>query len=405
MQARVVSNLGSSVSDIAFALLIVELTDSATFMGIVMMCGSATGILLSPFGGALADRHCRRRLLLFCDTAFGVLAITFAYLCFQYRGISQVMTASFIAYVVLQRVVLAIFSPTINALLSDILPKENIPHGNAMLLSTSGFADLFGKAFGGVLFTLFGGPLLFLLDSLTFLYGAICTAFLKTSRTVQHYRTQREQKSIYHDTLDGLAYCVRQAGLKQYLTLCTVVVFLFEPLYVVLPFYVKEPTLHNFGSQWYGYLVGALGGGHAAGYWLAADFRNRITGQGGALLALLALEGIMYALLGLVGNPWGCLALIALVGILAGIYGNSCLSIIQTDIPEGLRARVLALMATFSLSISPIAIGIAGFVVDWSGRRLDIILVCCGIAISCVAISSSFSKDLRLFLGGRPLKK
>jgi len=77
-QGQLVSQIGTSVFNIAMVFWIKQATGSATLMGTIAMVSALPGVILGPIGGTFADRHSRRTIIIFCDIVNGLFILSFA---------------------------------------------------------------------------------------------------------------------------------------------------------------------------------------------------------------------------------------------------------------------------------------------------------------------------------------
>lgn len=399
-QGQFVSSVGSSLGRIALALFIVDFTDSPTFMSMVMMLSTTIDLLLCPFSGALADRLCRRKIIIICDAGFGLLSIGLGIACTIFSDRPEIVRLLFIGYSIFTAMFSSIFSPTYNALIGDIVPAKRLPQANAMLQAAFNTATLLGKGSGGVLYRLLGGPILFIVDGISFLLSAFSECFIRipSRPEAEEKKTKNSLALLWTDMQEGFRYIYQWKGLRVMLFIFAGMNFFYEPIFILMPFYVVDPEMMNKGKEWYGYLVGGLGGGSLVGYWITAQWSNRIPSFVSLIKGGLACQGLCYGGFVFVHQAWFCLACLVLIGICMGMFGNYFTTILQQKVPAQKRARVFAVMTSIAMGAAPLALGLSSILISLPGCDVGHVFTICGSAIGAIALWTMRSKDVHCFL-------
>jgi MFS transporter, DHA3 family, macrolide efflux protein len=401
-QGQFVSLAGTSLGSIALALWIAETTRSATLMGTIMMITALPGLFLMPVGGAFADRHERKKIIVSCDLINGMLALCLAGAFYLGTTNPGLAVTALVVVSLGMTVTDSFFIPAVNAITPDLVKRDQLLAANALIDSTTRLAGLAGKLAGGALYRLLGAPMLLLADGLTFLVSAVSESFIRVEpREAKENAAAEGQKArngLLADVRNGLIYIWQWQGLRLMVLASAGIHFFMAPLFVLLPFYVTDSRYLGAPADWYGYIMAGLGAGAIAGAWLASPL-TAVLRQRRAVLVFGSLmgAGLGIFLTGVAHHPWAALMLITASGMLFGLSGNLIHAAIQTGVPGELRGRVLSVATTMAMSLSPLALGLAGVLADVTGR-IDLILAASGLLLALIALLAATSGECRKFL-------
>ncbi|MGB9804829.1 MFS transporter, partial [Desulfofundulus sp.] len=160
-----ISNAGTWMQMVAQGWLIYELTRSAFYLGLVGLMQAVPRFTFSLFGGAVADRLDRKRLLCFTQAAAMSLALILAVLAYtRLIRVWHILVVSF-----LNSLVMTFDQPARQALVSDLVDREDLV--NAIALNSMAFngAAVLGPSLGGFLLSAMGAPGCFFLNGVSFL--------------------------------------------------------------------------------------------------------------------------------------------------------------------------------------------------------------------------------------------
>lgn len=398
-QGQFVSMLGSQAFSVAMIFWIKRQTDSASLLGLGMMSQWVPAVLLGPFGGAMADRVSRRRILILADVVRGAAAIALAALVLLAPGRSGTILFWLLVLSAVMGVGDAFFRPAISAAIPDLVPDSEVPRANSANRLALDLSTFLGQGAGGILFRLIGPGILFLCDGVSYLFAAFSESLIRLPPPSPAPRAagwRAAGADFWREVKLGLRHVAGRKGLRYLLFLSPLDSFLMITIVVLLPFYVED-FLHA-KPDWYGFLVAAFGGGSFAGS-IAAGATN-LTGRRRtwAYLASGVGIGIAAILLGAVRSPWPAMACIFVAGAMSGFTVIHLLSLAQLTSPSDLRGRVLGLFETLGLSTMPLAAGVAGVVADLLHRNIPLIYYFCGTALIALVLLQAATGEVREFL-------
>jgi MFS family permease len=401
-QGQFVSRLGNQIFEIALVLWLKQVTGAATLMGLILMVASIPALILTPIGGAFADRYSRKKIIIVCDLLSGIVMLSLAALFFLAPDSTQVLIAGVFVVAVAMALLRSFFGPAIGAAIPDLAPPGRIAAANAMGQFSMQVSRFFGQGLGGVLFRVLGAPLMFLVDGLTFLFSALSEALITIPQCMpeRSSRWQDRFAEFRRDLVDGQRYIWRNAGLKWLVLISAMGNFFTAPILLLFPFYVEDYL--GATSDWYGFILAAFGVGSLLGFLVVSAMPSSGKLRARMMLLVMFFDASLYGLLVLAQNPWQALAMAVLAGATGGFLTVNITALIQMTTPSEIRGRVFGVLTTISGSITPLAMGLSGIVADMTRRNIPLIyLVCSGVLLS-LALLITLNRGIRTFLAYEP---
>lgn len=387
-QGQLVSQLGNQAFLIATTIYLLEGTGSATLVATAMMAGTIPLAVLGPIGGAIADRHSRRWILVTTDWARAASIGGLAMLVFWRPDITRVHVSLIVTIALFNGVMSALFAPALQSLVPDLVGGEDLPAANAINQVSTQTSTLVGQALGGVLYVAWGPATLLLFDAASFGYAGVATWLLPVDRNPPRasVSTARALRQYVADTRGGLSYVRQRRGMTSVLGIFAAVNCLFMPVFVLLPFYVRDVI--GAGPQWYGFLlsaagVGALSGSLTAGVWL-----RRLRDPVVPVRVCLAGVAIGVLLLATTDVRWLALAAFVLIGAQSSMINVAVITRFQSAVPASLRGRVMALVIAVATAAAPLGMAFGGIVGDMWRSSLPTLFAASGAALAVLATLS-----------------
>jgi MFS family permease len=401
-QGQLVSQLGNQAFALAMLYWLMEATGSASLMGLVMMASLLPGVVLGPFGGAVADRYSRKRIIVLADLLRGCSVLGLGGVLWWRPEETSLVLGLLFAVALFGGVVNAVFQPAIAAAIPDLVPRDRLAAANSLNQLSVQASVLLGQALGGILYRLLGPALLFVLDGVSYLLSALSEMWIRLPPAPSREPlAPRQALAAYgRETLEGLRYVWQRVGMRSFLLMASGINFLAMPVLVLLPFYVQDQL--GKGPAWYGFLLAAMGGGALVGYLLMGALPMTPARRPPILIAaLLALGGLIIAA-GFVQRPALALALLALMGLSTGVINIFLLTLFQVSTPAEMRGRVMGLVMALSSAATPLGMALGGVVGDLTGKNIPLIyLLCGGLMVGVVTVGVSRA-SLRDFLRWDP---
>jgi MFS family permease len=174
--ARVISNLGDWFNLLASAALITQLTGAGTALSYLFLARLLPFFVMSPIAGVFADRYERRAIMIAADILRAITVLGFLLV----RSADQIWLIY--AVTVAQCVLSSLYTPAHSALISNIVPPEDLVTANA--LDGFSWSTMFalGALLGGIAASLFGTTVAFLIDSASFILSAVFVLRIHVNR-------------------------------------------------------------------------------------------------------------------------------------------------------------------------------------------------------------------------------
>jgi DHA3 family macrolide efflux protein-like MFS transporter len=404
-QGQAVSQLGNQASAVATAFWALQVTHSATLMGLLVSAASLPVVLLGPIGGAVADRVSRKRIVVVADALSGLAMLALALTMLSGRASRPTLVTLLFAVSILMGVLRAFFMPAIQAALPSLVPTERLAGANSLNQLTIQGSQLLGQGIGGVLYALLGAPILFLIDAVSFLVSACSASFIRLpdrkpepapARAVEASGTLARFRA---DLGAGLAYVKGRRGLLGFLIAASSFNFFVMPIAVLLPIYVQDKL--GAGAAWYGYLLAATSVGSVLGFVCGGALRFTGTARGRFVLTMMVLAPMPFLAIGFVTSRPLALVLSGAVGAMVAGINVYVMTALQATTPEALRGRVLGLMGTLASGLMPIGSALGGVLGDLTHHNIPLVYVGCGLSSLALTVALAVRPAVFEFLSYR----
>lgn len=352
---------GTWMQAVAQGWLVLTLSGSALDLGILTALQFGPSLVLSPFGGVLADRSDKRKLLIVTNTVAGIFALTLGLL--TLGGVVDVWMVYALAF--LTGCVIAIDNPSRQAFVYEMVGRDDLANAvglNSVIINAS---RIIGPALAGILIATAGTAVCFLGNAASFV---VIIAALLLIRVDELDRVSPEPRRP-RQLRDGFAYVLRTHGLMVPLVMMAVVGTLGYNFSVLLPLLAER--VFGAGGGSYGAMTTAMGIGALAGA-LSVAALHRPTQR--LLVAATLAFGATIVAVGL--SPDLTVALILLVPMGAAAVGFVSLtnSLLQLEAEPAMRGRVMALWGAVFLGSTPIGGPLAALFASVWGTRTAFVI-------------------------------
>ncbi|MGO9872297.1 MAG: MFS transporter [Acidimicrobiia bacterium] len=353
---QTISVSGTWMQNIAQAWLILDLTHSGTALGIVTALQFLPMLVFGAWGGVLADRFDKRKLLYGTQIAAGLLALTLGII--VSTGHAAVWNVYLLA--VLLGFVNVVDNPARQTFVLEMVGREDLPNAVSLNSVVMNSARVVGPAVGGLLIRFFGVGPCFYINAVSYI-GVIVALMMMNASLLHRNPTVERAKGQLRE---GLRYAWSEPLVRVPLLMMAVIGTLAFNFQVVIPL-IATKTFHT-GSAGFGLLYAILGAGAVLGG-----------------LSVASRRGVSYRRLIVLSMVMGVTILVAAVaptllteGIAMFAMGAAAFAFIAvanttiqlTSAPE-MRGRVMALYAIAFLGSTPIGGPIVGWISQHYGAR------------------------------------
>jgi predicted MFS family arabinose efflux permease len=329
-----VSTTGTFIQQFAQSWLVYDLTKNPFYLGLDLFLGQLPIMLFSLFGGVLADRMDRRKMLLYSQYIQMTCAFTLAGLFVTHTLKGMAFIAVILALSFIVGCGQSFGGPAYSALLPALVKGEDLSNAIAMNSIQFNLARVLGPALGGLAYTVLGATWCFTLNGISYI-AVILSLFMIQVKFVPP--TSRE--SILKSMGEGIRFIRHREGLGPLVVLAFFTTLLGFSITGFLPVIVQ--TIFHKGPETYQVLLVSSGAGSITGGLIVAAM-ERLKGQGHvALLALLALGA---ATVGFALSHWLPLSCVLIFVAGAAIMASASLmlSLVQVIVSDQMRGRVMS---------------------------------------------------------------
>ncbi|HEY2813024.1 MAG TPA: MFS transporter [Acidimicrobiales bacterium] len=356
---QLISQVGNWLTLVAQTLLVLKLTDSGIALGALAAAQFGPVLILGPWGGLVADRSDKRKLLLIVQTIAMMQSFALAVLGFSHSPpVLAVYAVAFIG-----GTTMAFDNPTRRAFVVEMVDQDDMNNAvslNSALMTTS---RVIGPAVAGLLVATVGFGWCFLLDGLSYIAVLVALWMMRTEELRAAPPTRRGKGQVR----EGFRYARSVTAISVPLVMMGVIGTLSYNFQTVFPLFATR-DLHGddttftvlFSIVSVGALIGALG----------VARRTVISVRTVAMTALG--YGVGLSAMAIAPNQAIAFVLAPLLGFSSIAFLTASTAIVQIEAAPEMRGRVLALQAMLFLGSTPIGAPIVGWVSEQFGARYGI---------------------------------
>lgn len=390
---QVSSLIGNFSLKFALSMYILEQTGSASVFAGLLATALLPTILLSPFGGILADRANRRNIMVALDFLSGLSVLIAGFAVPSEHDIFAIGTLLLIL-----SVLGAFESPTVQACIPQMLSGDNIIKGNAIVSQVASIASLITPFLGSIFYTVLGIRPVFYTTSICF----FVTAFLECFILLDHKKSQSKIKlsSVIKEEFSVSMHflCRQQPGILKLLLLAALVsLFVTGTAVIGFPYLVR--TILGLSSNHYGIAESAMGIASVSGSLLVVLLAKKIHSRHLCIVLIsfgicLVPCGIAF-ILPLSTFPRYLILLIMFCTCQLGcsMFSTYAVSLIQSKTPEHLMGKVMSYVFTLSMCAQPAGQVIYGALFDHFSDNVYFVLIPSGLLICLIGLLSRHFLD------------
>ena len=359
LAGQVVSLLGTWIQKMAQGWLVYRLTNSPALLGLTTFCGAIPIFFTAPFGGMVADRFDRRKLLLSTQSAAMIQAAILAILTLS--GLIQPWQIIVLALIL--GLIDGIDVPTRHSLTLDMVDKVDLRAAIALNSILFNFGRIIGPSLAAIALALGGEGVCFAINAASF--GAV----LLTLRRIRlPNRQPRVSKHPLHEIAEGYRYSLSRPEIRTPLLLVAIS-SMFGAAYVTLMPAIARDYLHGTASS-YGILMGASGTGAVLGAYLLSRFPEHWLDRAPAIAAMLFGLGLL--IFSCSRHLWLSVALLIPTATCLMVLGGSANTLVQISAAHEYRGRAISHYTQCFLGMMPWGALVLGALASYIGSTKSV---------------------------------
>lgn len=367
---QMVSLFGTWMQITAQGFLVYQITHSSAYLGYVGFASGAPSWLFMMYGGVLADRMSRRKLLIITQSAMMFLAFILAGLTF----FQLIQPWHILVLACGLGLANAFDAPARLAFVSELVDREDITNAVALNAMMFNIAIVIGPALAGLTYAAFGPALCFILNGASFIAVIAALSLMQ----LHPYKREGKRISAFASLKEGIQFVSREPVIRALLILVAGTSLFGMSLGTLLPawsvkiFHGNAATngilfsVRGVGSLLGSFAIASLGRVHIRGYLITA---------GSLLFPVFIMLFALTSLLPL------ALVFMAFLGTASIFVVNLSNATIQSLVPDALRGRVMGVYSTTFMGSIPIGALLLGSIAEHAGEQ-EAALLSAGCAFS-----------------------
>ena len=355
--AAFTSAVGTWMQRFAQQWLVYDLTGSAFYLGLDMFVGNVPLLLFTLIGGVTADRYDRRHMLMASQILQMICALILTALVFtETVRLPYILVLSFTT-----GLAQAFGGPAFQSLIPALVPRKTLPNAVALNSIQFNLAQSVGPLIGGLVFTTLGLVACFGINSASFLVVIVVLSLLQVSPP-----NPAQRRPVLEELKGGLTYVGTGGALLALTILAISTTSLGLPIRAFLPVFAGDP---NTLSQ----MMTSLGTGAVVGA-LVVAWLGSFERMGLALLRVLVVFGGLIAVFALLPVSPLSYLLLFLAGAALLIVFSLTASLVQLNVPDELRGRVMSIYLMAFRGGMPLGSLVSGYLTTFASTQTIIAL-------------------------------
>jgi MFS family permease len=368
---QLVSNTGNWLTTVALTLLVLKLTGSGLAVGLMSACQFGPILILTAWGGALADRADKRRFLMLTQSLEMVESIGLAVLAF----LPHPPLVGLYMLAIVGGTLLAFDNPLRRSFVSEMVPPPDLPNAVVLYSTIVNASRIFGPALAGLLVVTLGYGWAFAIDAASYLAVLACLVAMRPSelrRTAPAARGHGQVRA-------GLRHVWAVPPLRISFVMLAAIGTLSYNYNVTLPLFVTDSLGRS--ATVFTILLSVLSAGSVVAALLIA---HRALVKMRHIIIGAATMGVTMLILAATPTVATAIPVVFAVGMASILYLTASMALVQLDGRTEMHGRVLALQTVLVAGTTPLGGPLLGWLSDVRGGRAPLVLggiVCLGAAI------------------------
>ncbi|NPV82562.1 MAG: MFS transporter [Candidatus Aminicenantes bacterium] len=359
---QLISVLGSWMQMTAQAFLVYELTHSPAYLGYAGFAAGLPTWLFMLYGGVVADRIPRRRIMILTQLALMILAFILAGLVF----LRLVQPWHIIILAFCTGIVNAFDAPARQAFVMEMIEPDALTNAIALNSAMFNSAQALGPAASGIIYAAVGPAWCFTINGLSFIAVIVALALMK----LRPFVPRQSKNSIIQDLKEGVEYVLKHNTIR-ILVLTVAITTLFGRAFItILPAWAVQILGGNARTN--GFLLTASGLGALTGALFIASFSPHLS-RGKLLILGMLFYPVSIILFALSRFLPLSLLLLFVSGVGVIIIYNLANALVQIHTPENIRGRVMSIYSFVFFGLMPFAALWIGAAANNLGEKIPVL--------------------------------
>lgn len=351
------------MQNVAQSWLVYRLTDSALLLGLVGFLGQLPVFLLTPFGGVIADRYNRHRIIIITQALAMIQSLVLA--CLTLSG--RVTITWIISLALTLGIVNAFDLPARQSFISELVDDHDLINAIALNSSMMNGARIVGPALAGLLVAWLGEGFCFLINSLSYIAIIVGLSTIKVS----HPADIDSSRSALSDLKEGFDLVRSNQPIRVLLLLLAAISFFGLPYIILMP--IIASRVLGGGSQALGLMMSAVGAGALAGA-ISLAVRRNTRGLGYVIALSVLLLGVLLILFSASRDLVLSTALLVPIGFTMMLHLSASNTLLLSMVDDRLRGRVMSFYSMSLMGTTPFGNLCAGSIAALVGAPVTIAL-------------------------------
>lgn len=256
---QIISLFGNSILRFSLSLYVLDVTGSAAVFGTILAVSMIPTVILSPFGGVLADRLPKQKIMAILDFVTAGMIVSYDVIFGSIGSLAAVAV-----FMILLTLIQAFYQPAVQASIPLLAAREHLMAANGIVMQVQALAGLLGPILAGMLYGIGGVKPILAASAVCFFLSAVMELFLR----IPHDKRAPEASPVRTALLDlkeALFYLIKENTclFKLLIIVAGINLFLSALFIIGLPYLVK--IYLGMSAQAYGFAEAALGLGSILG--------------------------------------------------------------------------------------------------------------------------------------------
>ena len=373
---QIISLFGNAILRFSLSLYVLEVTGSAAVFGTILAVSMIPTVLLSPFGGVLADRLPKQKIMTILDFVTAGLIVFYD----AFYGSAGNLAAVTI-FMILLTLIQAFYQPSVQASIPLLASQEQLMAANGIVMQVQALAGLLGPILAGMLYGIGGVKPILAASAVCFFLSAVMELFLR----IPHEKREADGSPVHMALLDlkgAVTYLIRENTclFKLLIVVAGINLFLSALFIIGLPYLVK--IYLGMSAQAYGFAEAAMGMGSILGELVSGLAGKKIPFKHSHYFLLgtplLLIPVILILLFQAPGKMiYAVLLFSVMIGMgFAALFTIAAQTFIQKSTPVHMLGKVGAFVSTICVCALPIGQAMYGGLFElFSGSPWVVVLV------------------------------